>query len=498
MKGLGSGAPYARQFVAGQRAPSDQPFRTYGFADALQIHVHELAAVCVERVEGCELLGIGQFIDPRDPDASSARVVGQLIDRGLSFEQLEARLSDLGGRWLLFARIGSEARVYPDAAAQRSIFYRRTSEGVALASQPGLLGEPGELLDRDQVGRLWSSQWACAWPAAVTPYRGVRQLLPNHYLDLATGTAQRFWPKGPIPRVALDDAARAMSEVITGTLQAVLRREARPALPLTGGIDSRVLLACAPERERFHYFTIADETSPIHDLWLPYRLSQRLGLTLKFVWAPRPPSTTMDLLRQNTGELWRDPNERRAPAFGEVPAGIVVLGNVSEVCRAYYHADGNPVGALSGATLAELSGWGVDAMAAAAFDEWLAGLPSDSNLNPLDLFYWESRLGNWASLDCLALDTFADNLSPFNCRRLLVLGLGVDERHRARPYELHRRICELADPATLALPINTTWLQDLQKSVRAHVPPVVRDLARRARSISQPGFRGPASRPPEK
>jgi hypothetical protein len=136
---------------------------------------------------------------------------------------------------------------------------------------------------------------------------------------------------------------------------------------------------------------------------------------------------------------------------------------------------------VDAAVLAKLFGWSDDPLALAACDEWLSEFPSELNLDVLDAFYWECRVGNWASLACLTLDAYPDVVSPFNCRELLESGLGVDVVHRIQPYNLYRQICLLAEPETMALPINTTWLKSAQDRLRSLLPADVRAGVRRMR-----------------
>jgi hypothetical protein len=282
-----------------------------------------------------------------------------------------------------------------------------------------------------------------------------------------------------------------MREIVHGTIQAALHRGQRVALRLTGGIDSRTLLACAGEsRTQLHCFTLVDTATALHDVWIPWRLASRMKLTFRFIWSRRLDDATVALMRATTGFMWRDPNEHRTAAFGLANGDLVLLGTVSEVCRCFYYKNGIHPENVTAAHLAEVAGWGDDADAISAYDEWLAGIPVHATVNILDLFYWESRLGNWAAMDALALDAFADGFSPFNCRELLEAGLGVDVAHRRAPYSLHRQICQSAAPETLELAINTTWPEAAVAFLRRLTNRVFRRLTRIASSTRPLGARG--------
>jgi hypothetical protein len=372
------------------------------------------------------------------PDLQNRDVVWQLAHVGISFDRLQTRLADLGGRWLVLARIGDEYRLYPDAGGTKSVFY--SADGW-VASQPGHFGCP---VDRT----LARYPHAGAWPLGHTPFAGVRQLLPNHYLDLKNLKSVRFGPR-KAERASIEAATEEIGQILRGTIAALVKRGS-VALPLTGGFDSRTLLSAAHEHlAQVQLFSILDHQTDRHDYVLPKLLSRQAGRPLRFVT-----TFNADDVGHNTCGLYQDPNSSRIGAFAQ--ADFVLLGHLSEILRCFYWKDGEapPVSADS---LSRLAGFSGDL--AAVFEGWLQGVPTRSAGETLDLFYWECRVGNWSSVCCTALDGYCDVISPYNCRRLLELGLGLDPAYRRRPYELHRRLCR---PEYRAVPFNETWLESME------------------------------------
>jgi hypothetical protein len=486
---------YARQFIAGPRETTGHDLAGHErwAGDVVISHHRGLAVTRVASVDR-ELLCLGHAIDPTHPEADNAGVLSRVLEQGTTFAGFEEAIASLGGRWLLFFQLGDERRVYPDAAGTKSVFHARSAAGETwLASQPGLLSAALDLpIDPALGGRFASFPSAVAWPAELTPYPGVRQLLPNHYLDLRQARAVRFWPSSPLLHRELDEAAACMRDLLHGTVQAAMARGS-VAIPLTGGYDSRTLLACAGDlRPQIHFFTVADRKTPRHDVWIPRKLASTMGL--QFSSVPSHPCDAQPsrrcgpaceawrVTRRNVADMWRDPADGQVCSFGVPPADFVLLGQVSEVCRCFYYGSGVHPSGVGPEWLAALAGYPGDSLARDAFASWLAGVPRDSPVNLLDLFYWEARLGNWASMSCTALDTVAEVFSPYNCRRLLEVGLGTDLAYRRKPYLLHRRICELAAPETSAVPFNHTWLDRPRDLLRRCVPLRVREAARTMRS----------------
>lgn len=444
---------HGRQFVAG---PDDVELPGLGgrasFASFV-IRFNEKLPVTTAGRGDVEIALLGHVLDPLRPGRTNAEIVSGL-SHSSTFPALEDAWSGLAGRWAAFVRIGAELRLYPDAAGSKSVFH----SGAWMASQPGLLGyEPSTALD--------VFPGATNWPVGVTPFPGVRQLTPNHYLDLRNQREVRFAP-GPIRSVGLEEAAATIAELLQGTIHAIVRRGS-VALPVTAGFDSRALLSAAsPWWPDIDMFTVVDDDTPRHDRLIPRRLSRIVGRPIREVVSDR-----QDDVALNTCGLWRDPNESRLAAFEQ--AEFVLLGHVSEVLRCFYWKDGQPR-KVTPALLSGLAGF--PGALESDFASWLDSCLDDTDIDLLDLFYWESRAGIWSSLCCTALDGYCDVISPFNCRRLLETGLGVPTHLRCTPYELHRRLCR---PELRMIPFNATCLERLEARTPPWLPWRLRRLLRR-------------------
>jgi hypothetical protein len=408
-----------------------------------------------------------------------------------TFGTVEEATASLGGRWLLLVRIGEESRLYPDATGTKSAFYTVLENGaVWAASQPSLLAEAlGVERDEESWRRFHSHATnASSWPGEITPYRGVRQLLPNHYLDLRSGDVHRFWPKAPVAPQPLEQAARYVADRLHGAIAATVAR-GPVAMPLTGGYDSRTLFASAGSlRSTLLFFSIRGFHIPHHDFDLPKALARKFGVQLRIVPPQRYPQEFWDVLQQNVSRMWWDVSEYMMYTFGSLGVRFVLHGMVSEIARCFYYEDGKHPEYLTPESLANIARYQGHPMAIEAFSKWLAGVPGDSGINTLDLFYWEHRAGNWASMMCTAFDTLVEPIAPYNCRELLETALGVEVAHRRAPYALHREVCRVGAAATLEVPFNTSWLDDIHEAVRRWVPWRVQNAYRQAR-LRIAGFR---------
>jgi hypothetical protein len=482
----------ARQFLAG---PTDVVVNNLTskitLASRLVVHRHDQLRATRVVTEDRELLVLGHLLDPRNPQHSSEQVARATLAQSESFERFEHLSARLGGRWVAFLHIGGRDRLYPDATGSKSVFFLRRSDGAPwVASQPGLLAdavgaERDAQLERDFLG---APQHGNSWPCTVTPYRGVEQLLPNHWLDLRTGEVRRFWPTQPLETRSLDAAALVMRDLLHGSMAAVVARGAS-SLPLTAGYDSRTLFACAEElRESLSVFHISGLRMPWYDTSIPRRLTRRHGVALRVIPARPAPTDLATILRRNVVDMWWDPGSYIVSAFADVGAEFVLLGQASEITRCFYYPAGRHPETLDADAIAATAYYRHNRVAIDAFERWMAGVPKDTGLATLDLLYWEHRAGNWASMMATMFDALCEPIFPYNCRELLTAALSVDVAYRAKPYRLHQQICGIAAPGTLDIPFNFSWPDTIWGKASQFVPWRIREAVTRARE-RRAGFR---------
>ena len=474
---------HSRQFLCGPRAVQAISLGGRESFRGLEIDFHLDLVATKRQFDGCEILCLGHILDPHAPQLTNAEILVRLVQGASSFEAVEEATSRLGGRWLLFVGIGDECRLYPDAAGTKSAFYTVRPDGVWIASQPGLLVTALPIRDNNDMRTSFGVGLhnATSWPCAATPFDGVRQLLPNQFLDLCTGQVRRLWPRAPIPRLDLDTAATVVAELLRGSIAAVLARGS-VAMPLTGGFDSRTLFACAGDmRERIRFFTVAGYNSAHYDRSVPRQLGRKFGVDVGVV-RPKPyPEGFWELLQGNTARMWWDPADYMVYTFCAANTQFILFGLLAEIARCFYYPDGRHPTNLTPRMLADVARFGEHPIAEAAFAEWLSSVPADSDVATLDLFYWEHRAGNWVAMTCTTYDAVADIIAPYNCRLLLEAALGVDTVHRASPHAFHQRVCAISEPGTLSIPFNFSRVDQLQALAARFVPWRLRNAANRLR-----------------
>jgi len=361
-----------------------------------------------------------------------------------------------------------EAFLFHDALGLRQVFYTDVTQtrDLWVMSQPGVaLGVLPLTPDTQALAYTDTQTFRCTheyrWPVAASPFKELRHLLPNHWLDLRSGISRRFWPCAPLERSGVDAAVERLQVLLPGLVRAAASRHDL-VLSLTAGLDSRVVLAAARGVvDRIRIMSLRQGRQPDNhpDIEIPARLLGRLGLAHDVVRAPASMSPEFALQFKRNVHQAHDHYGHDAEAllqrYGRTYAALT--GSGAEVARRPYH-DKMPYldrARLTPETLAWLEYGSVHPFLVAHMADWLRDA-TQPHVQLLDLFEWEHSFGTWGAMVQLEFDVaWRDIFTPYNCRAVLSTLLGVPERYRSdRDPCLCRTFIERAWPALLQEPIN--------------------------------------------
>ncbi|MBX3144805.1 MAG: hypothetical protein KF813_13675 [Trueperaceae bacterium] len=421
-----------KQFVLGPR-PVEEPegWRAVKIAGGNWLVAHLELGVLTATSDDLSLTLLGYILDPNDPNATDADVVQDLAERVSAGADLFKSLGTLAGRYLLLlARPGHAPLLVGDAAGTLTVFHCRVDGETWCAATADLLADEHGLQPDPEAAAYISQRKAqveeFAWPVDTTLYSEVRRLLPNHYLDLASGSVHRYWPVEPLAQRSVQDVARSAAV----RMQAVMAAGARRfdlVVGVSAGLDSRLMLAStAGSLERIEFYSGLSKTrGPNHpDLAIPRRMLAGTGAKHHVI--PNDGVVDASFADVFNASLPLGHPHRVAGLSKQLEyfklTRVATLGNVSENARSKYLQRKYKQLPPAGLT-AEYCGY-LEQMEGPfevrAYARWLEGAPDVPGYDKRDLLFWESRTGSW----------FASNISefviawqevflPYNCRALL-------------------------------------------------------------------------------
>lgn len=423
-------------------------------------HCPELRAGWTTDAEGRDWALLGLAVETRD-DRHPEPLAQIATARSDEVAHLHAGWA---GRWAL---VGAGS-LHPDATALLGVFYGRTHDGAVWASSsPALavrqLGIGQDAIDSRRLD--FGRSWLLWYPPPTSRFAGLRSLLPSQVLDLATGAA-RSRPLLPEPDADAGDTFDRLARGLTNGLRRLPAAAGRgaPWLGLTGGADSRVVLAAAAAAGiEVRPYTRASRRMSVADRVLPPRLARAAGYGHAFMHPPRrPPADRTALIAAHSAGCVSD-HDASTLRSGERDGmgGVMVGGHGFEVfwdtdwLRDFpaVVADKARCAAQIAAALDEPE----DSTGIAGLRAWLDWVESDpqSGLDWRDRYALEQDTAGWHAAkeqlnDAARLERFALlNSARFYC--LGMTGLTWEQRRgKGLQAELVRRLW----PALAAFPCN--------------------------------------------
>jgi hypothetical protein len=379
------------------------------------------------------------------------------------------------GRWLLIGR----SELHMDAAGTLGCFYRTVDGEVWVSSSPALIAElPGRRLAVEPPIRLAHAEGMDFFPPPCSGFRGVFRLLATQTLDVHGGRPSlRF--RNPLGTVGVESDYAGGLERVQAMLEAAWaalgRRAEEICLTLTGGKDSRLLLAALvaagvpTETVTLHHHTVH---MAVGDRLLPARLAAAVGLEHRWVEPKRLSRGRLDAFDRHCARHSVDV-ERQEIAHGQwdwlPPGTLVVKGGVLDVVRQRTSpAHRSLYAAPDPASPAELAAvvsraYRLDKIYTRSWAhregirrwaEWVWSSPL-AGVDWRDRFDLEIRNGGWRSSVEQAFDlTGAQALHLATCGDLLaaMLALPADRRTADAPH--HRDLVRRMAPVLDEFPMN--------------------------------------------
>ena len=411
---------------------------------------------------------LGYILDPNNPNDRDTDVVKKLSHKifdgagpyfGLTY--------DFGGRWILIIDDGKEPILFTDPAGLRQAVYteKKSTRDFWCASQPGIIAEVLNLkLDDDAVRFINSFKERddeYYWVGDSTPYKEIKHLLPNHFLKLYEESRSRYWPDKTFERLSLDEATKKCSRYLEDLMISASKRY-NLILSLSSGLDSRLLLAASRKiKDKISCLSeIKNNTDNNHaDVRIPSKLLPKLGIAHDIVESPTEIMSDRfnDIFHKNVPFAHEKWALKAEVYFNRYNLKMVdVIGTVSDIAKFGYDYFIYNDGTVTLEKLSECVRLQNDGFALTHLERWIKEIGDIFNYSIPDLFYWEQRIGRWASTNYLEFDVgWQDIFAPYNCRSLLISMLSVDAKFRMPPnYTICEKMIRNLWPEVLSQPIN--------------------------------------------
>ncbi|GAA4788134.1 hypothetical protein [Rothia endophytica] len=395
-----------------------------------------------ESGEEVVVLGIAFGISSKSEDsfATANRIATTYRDRGLeaSLDYLE----NVSGRFVALIYKEQTLNIIGDPMGTISVFWYKTSSNqIVISSHDALISDTVGGLSSNAIRKVlghpdYISPQGRAVPGILTPHDNVQQLFPNCMLTVKEGVVEhsRIFPRNDCPSLSLDDAYELMVTELTRQINLWLSLPKLPILGLTAGQDSGLVLAAGLKRFQeenttaltYHFF---DKNTP--STLLDLKKANKRALLARL------PHAILDINQLDDGnseaaKLYNKTfrNFARFPSqamsfYESLPFNSQFFLSVGgEIGNAFYQdRSGNPLSPISLSKKYTHSKFQDNPELLENFAAYIDYVEFDKaegkGYDLYDLFYWEHRLGKWASLWYSELDLTTMPAIPMNSRKFL-------------------------------------------------------------------------------
>ena len=441
---------FRRQFYIGLKPKlADDAWKCIALKNGLYLsYSSDLPLQHIINPAGHELLLLGDAVESLEGLPS----VSQTLERITDTTTLQHAYTSWAGRWVLIAN----SELHLDASGLLGCYYSSKGGVTEVSSVAGFLSDAAE----PDTFRLLKAGGAEFYPPPDSGFKGVCKLLPSQLLNLQTGTVTFRNLQTAVPQLSYEETIAFLARLLCTALKNIYKEAEgkKILLALTGGFDSRVLMAglnhCSIPYEAitFHYPNIRPSDASIPKKLarisgVPHRLIRRQGRVFQnweaFNLHTSGHSVEVDrdyMLYQQFNELEGDNT-------------ILLRGGGFEVGRCAYYPwlppaalDGNGISTIQKGNEAQACSWN-------KWMAWVAQTPEVA-LDWRDRYYIEQRLAGWLSSTEQALDMVnIERQIPANSTLFFNVMLALPEPIRKSKIQMTDLIRHLS-PELLQVPIN--------------------------------------------
>jgi len=434
------------------------------------LYVHPDCELTRASKEDLDIILMGYMLDPASPEHTNQDILADFLQIE-TIEEIPLKLYTLTGRFVLFVKYRDSYRFFNDPCGLRSLFYTKNEDDFFAASQPLLLEKVTPISKIPEYDQYFTSEYVKNnnehWiPSGMSLYENVFSLIPNHYLDLKRLKQVRYWPTRPLDHRVLETTLDDFAELLTNIMISVNKRF-KIALPLTAGLDSRVILsACREIKENIWFYTLKfrDLTEMSNDIKIPTALASKLGLDYHIIDCSIPLDQDFAKIYTENSDMphLHDWGEMANAMYKEYPGEyITIKGNCAEIGRCSYASVAGKLRSQASPDddlLGYEDGWREFDFIQKVIKQWINEINTNENHKGYDiyeLFYWEHRMGSWQARNQLEFDSIQEAFTPFNSRQLIDIMLSIDSQYRCKPNNLLFKLTmEKLWPEVMSEPIN--------------------------------------------
>jgi hypothetical protein len=338
------------------------------------------------------------------------------------------------GRYIVLLNIKDNLIVFGDPFMSKNLFVNFSSQ-VASTSLDFFYEVTGDKLNNDESYNSWiskpksiQSEWFV--PTDKSFDKRFKRLLPNRYWILGEKTFKRIPLK--LKPGKPEDSVKEIDQIFKASYQILKGKNL--IQPLTKGWDSRLLFSYSHSYPLINYYLFdygnklslldGESALKIANLFnVSFNIYKLDEATDKFLNYFSAKFSKPRILRKTSNIEFHFKNSQNQK--------FNLNGNGGEILRDFYNSKGKSYDFESFVKKIRFSN--EDDFILEFLGQWFNSVPPTLEKVILDLFYWEVKMGIWGSMFPCEQEDAIEEISIFNNRKLMLLGLSLPHSYRAFP-----------------------------------------------------------------
>ena len=394
----------------------------------------------------------------------SIAIIGYCIDSHMEFSQdavcsylssfdddaFSDALSRFAGKFVVAKFDAKGVRIYTDATASLPVFYANKDGHTHIASLEYFIKEnTGYPVSEKALHIIKKSDEAKTLPGEISHYENVYALLPGHYYSSELNKQLRYGKKGRIQMISAKEAAEKTAPLICNIANQIAQ-DYEIKCPLTGGYDSRVVLATL---ERISYgdpgiYTMRHNMPESNsDIAIPKMIAKDKGYKHTLIDDKKASLEEKSMCDRVMGKgLYSSRTLDIAITLKEhIGSACLLNGDImGQIGKSSLHRSIKEC--FMGPRYYQCKVHNTSKYSLSEMRKWYKCAKSNGLKNICDKFSKEIRLGRWASNTNNMYSVFGINmLNIFNCTEIIDIWEKTERRERKKSL-LHIELLNIMSP----------------------------------------------------
>lgn len=478
--------------------PPAEQFPFYGqFSETAvrgyRIRVHKKQTIVTAAQAQAAFVLIGHCVNPFTGSLSEQEIIDRIAEFGtIDCPDAISYINELTGNFFLAEIHNTGIRMLTDPAGMLFSCYGRIGGAFYISSHAQLIADVAPVTKDAYIVRLeryrFFYKYGLFFPGDLTQYSELKRLLQNHItsFDGEKVSVKRFYPDRALPQTDTEQAYQALLQDVVklmhNTLACYAKKYKKPAISLTGGMDSKLTLACANGLyDAFRYYSYITMEGDRIDADAAHTIAGSMGLHHDIYQVSENDADfdNIDVVRavleHNNGGYRVNANDVRKREYfrklcgGETGFDAEVKSWVSEIARSNYykkfglrklpeHLSPRNMTSMYKVFLTERRLCRETGSIFRDFIEKTGFHHFPEGFDESDLYLWEFRYSAWGGIVITSEHSFSNEiLIPYNNRLLLNRMLQAPKKKRITD-EFHEDLIRTANEAVAKPGITiTNW-----------------------------------------